>query len=73
MALEVVWTGKAKQNLFTTLEYLEKDWSSRIASEFYTETIVKIELVKIFRLSELNQKEILYPTHPNYKAQRVVL
>src|SRR3972149_5093081 len=48
MAFEVVWTEDARDDLFTILDYLNKEWSNKIAAEFYTECLIKIERLKVF-------------------------
>lgn len=50
MACKVNWTRNASEDYDRILNYLENEWSSRIAEEFAIECLIKIELLSAMPL-----------------------
>lgn len=61
MALEIIWTETARDDLFSVLSYLETTWSRNSAKRFYSILISKIDLLKIFPLmGHVSRKKPIY-------------
>lgn len=48
MGKEVVWTVRATASLSDVLEYLESEWSSRIAKAFIDELLKRVEIISAY-------------------------
>lgn len=59
MALTVLWTTEAKQNLETITQYLREHWTERELQQFYRRLENRLEIIsghpKAFRLIDPNR------------------
>ena len=46
MALEVIWTDEANDNLDEIIEYLEKNWANKEIHDFFTRLDESIEAIR---------------------------